>query len=353
MAIFIASDFHCKYQKVVWMDTGDGELHIADVHHRDRNEVVQFFRQFPAGSILGMETSGYSHWFEELVVGLGLELRIGNSQVIADKRPRRQKNDRLDAEHMLSLLLENRFPAIWRPSPENREKRVLIRQRCRLVKMRTQLINALRALVYNHNLHVKRGKLSKKRRQQIADLPMSRILDQQRCEMLEWIEQLDATVNAKEAQIERWAREDQAAARLLTIPGVGACTALTAVLILGPVERFRTGKQVVSYVGLDCSERSTNNAYQKRRYGQITKQGNKLLRWLLTEATGTAIRRDAQQRRYYARLKYRKDWRVAKTAVARKILVCIYVLLRDGIDYPEFLRRGPGFGMPEETAGRK
>ncbi len=353
MAIFVASDFHCKYQKVVWMDTADGELHMADVHHQDVNEVAQFFRQFPAGSILGMETSGYSHWFEEMVVGLGLELRIGNSQVIAGKRPRRQKNDRLDAEHMLSLLVENRFPTIWRPSPENRERRALIRQRCRLVKMRTQLINALRALVYNHNLQVKRGKLSKKRRQQIADLPMSRILDEQRREMLEWIEQLDVKVDAKEAQIKQWAREDEEAARLLTIPGVGACTAITATLILGPVGRFPTAKKVVGYVGLDCSEHSTNNAYQKRRYGQISKQGNKLLRWLLTEATGTAIRRDAHWKRYYTRLKYRKDWRVAKTAVARKILVCIYVLLRDGIDYPEFLRRGPGFGMPVETAGRK
>ena len=353
MAIFIASDFHCKYQKVAWMDSTDGELHIADVHHQDVNEVAQFFRQFPAGSILGMETSGYSHWFEELVVGLGLELRIGNSQVIAGKRPRRQKNDQLDAEHMLCMLLENRFPTIWRPTPENREKRVLIRQRCRLVKMRTQLINALRALVYNHNLHLKRGQLSKKRRQQIADLAMSPILDQQRREMLGLIEQLDVSVKAKEAQIEQWARQDEAAARLLTIPGVGACTALTAVLILGPVGRFPTAKKVVSYIGLACSEHSTNNGYQKRRYGQISKQGNKLLRWLLTEASGTAIRTDVQRKRYYARLKYRKDWRVAKTAVARKILVCIYVLLRDGIDYPEFLRRGPSFGMPAETAGRK
>src|SRR3989442_6020221 len=277
MAIFIASDFHCKYQKVAWMDSTDGELHIADVHHQDVNEVDQFFRQFPAGNILGMETSGYSHWFEELVVGLGLELRIGNSQVIAGKRPRRQKNDQLDAEHMLCMLLENRFPSIWRPTPENREKRVLIRQRCRLVKMRTQLINALRALVYNHNLHLKRGQLSKKRRRQIADLAMSPILDQQRREMLGLIEQLDVSVNAKEAQIEQWARQDQAAARLLTIPGVGACTALTAGFFFGAGGRFSSPQKKGSCLGVGGFLASNNKRDMKRPPGQNCKQSKKLI----------------------------------------------------------------------------
>lgn len=353
MAIFIATDFHCKYQKVVWMNSEDGEIHSADVHHQDYEQVRQFFRQFAAGSVLGMETSGYSHWFEQMVMDLGLELKIGNSQVIASKRPRRQKNDLLDAEHMLQLLVEGRFPEIWRPSPQNREMRSVIRQRCRLVKMRTQLINALRASVYSHNLHLKRGALSEKKRQQIAQLPMSALLAEQRDEMLQWIGQLDQAIKRKQALIEQWAKEDAQAVRLMSIVGVGATTALMAVLVLGSVGRFSQGKKVVSYIGLDCAEDSTNNAYQKRHYGQITKQGNKVLRWLLIEAAGTAIRLDPQRRRYFCRLRHRKDWRVAKTAVARKMLICIYVLLRDGIDYPEFLRRGPGSGMPVETCGRK
>jgi hypothetical protein len=45
-------------------------------------------------------------------------------------------------------------------------------------------------------------------------------------------------------------------------------------------------------------------------------------------------------RRIFLRLKQRKNWAVARTAVARRLLVCCYVLLRDGIDYPEYVRRG-------------
>ena len=104
MSILIATDFHCKYQKVAWMDTEDGEIRSGDVMHQDVQAVREFYRQFPAGSVVGMESSGYSHWFEELVLELGLELRIGNSQEIASRRVRRQKNDDRDAVLMLQLL---------------------------------------------------------------------------------------------------------------------------------------------------------------------------------------------------------------------------------------------------------
>lgn len=351
MSIFIASDFHCKYQKVVWMNTETGEIQSADVMHEDPKAVQGFFSQFPAGSIVGMESSGYSHWFEEMVVGLGLELKIGNSEVIASKRTRRQKNDLRDAEQMLDLLVREEFPTVWRPSPANREQRKVLGQRCRLVRMHTQWANALRALAYNYNVMVKRGELSRKKREQIRQIAMSPVLGQQRDEMLGWMEQLQAAIAVKDEQIKRWVEDNPVARQLTTIPGIGPCTALAATLILGPAERFPTAKSVVAYVGLDCCEHSTDNPHKRRRYGHISKQGNRLLRQLLNQCATTASRHNAAMRRIYSRLCYRRDWRVAKTAVARKLLVCIYVLLRDGIDYPEFVRRGPGIGMLARTDG--
>ncbi len=52
-------------------------------------------------------------------------------------------------------------------------------------------------------------------------------------------------------------------------------------------------------------------------------------------------------------MKHRKPWQVAKMAVARKLLVCCYVLLRDSIDYAEFVRRGSGMGLPDSGTGLK
>ena len=74
---------------------------------------------------------------------------------------------------------------------------------------------------------------------------------------------------------------------------------------------------------------------------RLTKQGNRLLRWLLVEAGQTACRYDPGLRRTYRRLVFRKGTAIAKVAVARKLAIRLYIMLRDRIDYTEFCRRGP------------
>ena len=150
----IAVDFHCKYQKVAWLDPPTGEIQEADIRHHSTAAVSQFYAQFPAGSVVGMEVSGSSYWLERLVLEKGLDLRVGHPGEVARMRRRRQKNDRRDAYHLLDLLLRGDFPIVWRPSPQEREQRMVIRHRLRLVRQRTRWINVLRALVYNYNLRL-------------------------------------------------------------------------------------------------------------------------------------------------------------------------------------------------------
>jgi transposase len=68
-----------------------------------------------------MEETGYSRWFERLLAELGFEVWIGDPAEIQTKRVKKQKTDRKDAERLLKLMTEDRFPRIWVPSPENRE----------------------------------------------------------------------------------------------------------------------------------------------------------------------------------------------------------------------------------------
>ncbi len=90
------------------------------------------------------------------------------------------------------------------------------------------------------------------------------------------------------------------------------------VLTIGPVERFRRSKQVVSYLGLNPCEHSSGG---HQHLGSISKQGNTMMRWLLVEASQTAVRFDPQLLRMYQRLKFRRGGSVAKVAVARKLAV--------------------------------
>jgi transposase len=108
-------------------------------------------------------------------------------------------------------------------------------------------------------------------------------------------------------------------------PGVGPVTALMFVLTIGPVERFQKSKQVVSYVGLNPRENSSGG---RQRLGAISKQGNSMLRFLLVEAAQGASRYDEELRRDYLRVRFRRGSAVAKIAIARKLAVRLYWMLR-------------------------
>ncbi len=125
--------------------------------------------------------------------------------------------------------------------------------------------------------------------------------------------------------------------RLQTHPGVGLLTSLALVHTLGDVSRFPTARKVVAYVGLDPVERSSA---ERRHYGPISKAGCRLLRYLLVEGAQTAVRGDQELKTFYHRLLKRKEKSQAKVAVARKLLVRSYIMLRDGMGYAEFVRRG-------------
>jgi transposase len=91
---------------------------------------------------VGLETTGFSRWFERLLAELGFEVWIGDAAEIKTRRAKKQKTDRQDAQLLLKLLLEDRFPRIWVPSPENRDLRQLLWHRHRLVQMRTRIMSS-------------------------------------------------------------------------------------------------------------------------------------------------------------------------------------------------------------------
>ena len=141
--------------------------------------------------------------------------------------------------------------------------------------------------------------------------------------------------------VERWlkarARRDERVCKVRTHPGIGVLTALCLVHTLGDITRFSSTRKVTAYVGLDVVEHSSA---ERKVYGSISKAGSRLLRYLLVEAAQTAIRGDEQLRSFYHRVMKRRGLARAKVAVARKLLVRTFIMLRDEIDYAEFLRRG-------------
>jgi len=116
---------------------------------------------------------------------------------------------------------------------------------------------------------------------------------------------------------------------------------LTAV---GHWERFKRGRNVASYFGLIPSEESSG---KNRRLGHVSKQGNSMVRWLLVQAATIAQSKDAAWHRQYARLSMTKHHGVAKVAIAHKLAVRLYWMLRSGEDYSKVMERGSHVGQSE------
>src|SRR5260370_42068332 len=96
-----------------------------------------------------MEAVGNAQWFEQMLAEMGHELWIGDAAQIRRLVVRQQKTDRRDAQHILALLLDGRFPRLWGPSPEMRDVRQVLRHRQKLVELRRQVEEPVRPPGWN------------------------------------------------------------------------------------------------------------------------------------------------------------------------------------------------------------
>jgi transposase len=169
--LIIGCDYHPSMQQIAWVDTGTGEYGERRLTHCE--EAEQFYREWKEKGVsvrVGMEATGHSRWFQRLLGELNHELWVGDPAEIRAKRVRKQRNDRRDAQHILKLLLEDTFPRIWVPTPQNRDVRQLVMHRHRLVGMRTRVMNQLHAIAMNEGVRRKRGLWTEKGRAQLESL---------------------------------------------------------------------------------------------------------------------------------------------------------------------------------------
>src|SRR6516164_8233410 len=118
--LIIGCDYHPSVQQIAWVDTETGETKERRLKHSDL-EAERFYRELKEQGFrvrVGMEATGYARWFERLLGELGFELWVGDPGQIRAKQVKKQKNDRLDAEHILKLLMKDDFPRLWEVCPD-------------------------------------------------------------------------------------------------------------------------------------------------------------------------------------------------------------------------------------------
>jgi transposase len=346
--LIIGCDYHPGFQQIAFVDTETGEGDERRLSHREGAE--QFYRTLKTRKVrIGMEASGHARWFERLLRDLQFELWIGDAAEIRTKRVRKQKTDRQDAQLLLKLLREDRFPRIWVPDAENRDLRQLLWHRHRLVQMRTRVMNQLHVVALNEGLRRKKALWRPVGRNELESLKLAPWASRRRQDLLDLLDQLTPKIQDLTRQLEQEVERRPVTRRLMTHPGVGPLTALAYELVIGTPERFHCGKQIASYVGLVPTEESSGD----RRLGHISKQGNVLLRFLLVEAAQVTVRSQPQWRSKFFHLAMRRGRKIAKVAMARKLAVHLYWMWRQGLDYGQFEKLGSHAGEPGNPHGAR
>lgn len=332
--LYIAVDFHPDQQTIAFCNSQDGEIKYRQFQHSDKQSLLSFYRQCGKDSIIGVEATGALGWFEKLLFDIGLELRIGDPRLIRRQALSRHKNDWRDAETIPDLPMSDKFPKI---QPKSEHSQMVLQMLCyrqTLVRQRTSLANQLQATArrFGPEKFQMKAKTAQARPASVVGNSTHSLLLESRFSLFD---ELTVRIRQLEAELEKEAARNNRAKLLPTHPGIGSLTALAIVHTPGDVNRFRRKEEVVAFVGLDPLEKSSG---EKKRIGQISKHGSRLLRFLLAQAARTT--RDKRLKEHYKQVSRRRGRPKAKVAAARKLLINCYLRLRDNISYEEFRRRG-------------
>jgi transposase len=297
------------------------------------------FRQFMAGqppAVVVMEACGSaSYWARELIK-LGHEVRLIAPQYV---RPfvKRQKNDAADAEAIVVAAQRPEMRFVPPKAEEQQARAMLFRGRERLVHQRTELVNALRAQLYEFGHTVPQGIGQLKRIEAIieatnSDLPL---LVREECrELLEGIAETTVRIAAKTKKIEALAAETDAARRLQTMPGVGPLTALAVEAFAPDMTSFRRGRDFAAWLGLVPRQRSSGG---KDRLGRVSKAGQADIRRLLIIGAMSRLnwlgRKSIPEGSWLARLLTKKPRLLVAIALANKMARAIWAMLTKKEDY--------------------
>lgn len=342
---------------------------VGDAGHRnggDRENDSEARREHRARVLFQASPAGAcgdrSHRIDAVVFephgSTGDRMSGGSSSRDSSGRATKKKHDRRDADLLLSLLVEERFPSIWLPTKELLDIRALLRHRHQWVGLRVKIQNALQAIALANGLRRGSSLWTQAGQRAIAALPLSPHAAYRRNELQAMYVKFETEIEKLNQRVQEQACGRAGARLLMTHPGVGPITALATDVFLGDPARFADSKALASYVGIIPRENSSGG---RQRLGGLTKQGNPLLRFLWSEAVIHAVRRDPQLKHFYRRQLIQKGLGKARAAVARKLGIRMWIMLRDQIEYHEFCRRGQmqqrsgdaRAGMPEQRYGAK
>lgn len=330
--IHVGVDLHQRFCYVTAMDASGRELAHRSIANEGES-LRRWLRSLGEESQVVMEACGFWPAFRRDVENTATRVVMVHPARVKAIAWARLKNDRIDSKTLAHLSRCDLLPQAWMADEATRQLRLQVRLRVTLGRERARMKNLLQAVLHQEGFRKPVTDVFGKRgRQWLAELSLSdagRTVVES-CLLL--VDQLSAQIEEQERRLTEMASRDERARWLQTIPGIGAYSAMVILAELGDVARFQNKRSLASYAGLSPRVRESAG---KRSYGSITRAGSETLRWIMLQVAQTASRHSPAALRYYERLKQKKRPQVARVALARKLLVCVWALLQQGVCYDE------------------
>jgi transposase len=289
------------------------------------------------GLAVAIEAGNQTAWIYEVLVVLGARVTVVNPAKVKLIAESRRKTDKIDANILSELLRLGGLPEpVHMPGKETRALRGLLVARRQLVAARTKICNVVRGLLRQESMRLPSHAL-------MSWIGWQRLLEQgfehEHLAVIvasysETFRRLTQSIQELERELAEREKRDGRAARLQTMPRVGPISSLTFLAAVDDVNRFGSSRKLVGYSGLAPIVRASG---ERTEYGAISREGRKELRavWvqiahLVAIDTKPAT---APLRRWYQRVALRRGKKTATVALARRLLVIAYQLLRKGEDY--------------------
>lgn len=300
-----------------------------------RQSFSRFMAEQPPAVVV-MEACGSAHYWAREMIRLGHEVKLIAPRYV---KPfvKRQKNDAADAEAIVIAAQRPEMRFVEPKGAEQQSRAILFRARERLVHQRTELVNALRANLYEYGHVVPQGIHQIKRIAEILETPNSDLPELMREECRDLVEQIaekTARINARTGKIKALANCADTARRLQTIPGVGPLTALAVEAFAPPMGNFSCGRDFAAWLGLVPRQFSSGG---KERLGRASKAGQADIRRLLIIGAMSRLnwmgRKSITENSWLARIIARKPRMLVAIALANKMARIIWALLIKNEDY--------------------
>lgn len=354
--ISVGLDVHKREWTVTVLCQGEELYHATVV--ADCAGLVKLLRRFEASEVHTVYEAGPTgYWLHDALTEAGFDSIVTPPSLVPHLGGR-VKTDKRDSRKLASLLASGFLKRVHILSREERAHRQLLRTRNQIERHRKQTQAQIKSMLLFHGKNAPRTLIehwSETYVEWIAHLEWdSPALKASMDALIQLYRHLNDQLKAMTAAIEELAQTDkyrERAALLTQIPGMGMYTAMSILLELQDVDRFRRAEQLASFLGLTPSQHSSG---ERVHLGEITRCGNPRLRTRFVESSWTLIRYDMTMRTVYERIRHQTgSGKKAIVAVARRLALRVRRILLDRTPYRYGDGRRPLFAKDKSREIRK